>query len=158
MKRKEENHGNDSDRWRLVGRLELEIEIWARHVLGCDAEELTAWVGSVLGGLRAERQLDVEAVSGMQGRAAGAHKRLREMALDSGARGSGASARSAPRGVKRTRKRRASSLKGKRQDWWWKLSKKQQDAIKAKRVKATARVKANRARSVARTQKEREAA
>lgn len=141
MKRKEDNHGNDSDRWRLVGRLELEIEIWARHVLGCDAEELAAWVGGVLGGLRTERQLDVEAVPNVPGRAAIAHKRLRKVALDSSARGRSAPARTAPSEVKRTRKRRASSLKGKRQDWWWKLSKKQQDAIKAKRVKAIARAK-----------------
>lgn len=75
---------------RFIGRIEYEIEIYANHIFGCSAEELTARVGACLVSLTAHTQLDVASVPDMRVQTALPNKRLRKMAARSSSRSAGA--------------------------------------------------------------------
>lgn len=75
---------------KFLGRIETEIEIYARHVLGCTEEELTARLGAALVGLAAQPQFDVAEVPDLRSAAAPVDKRLRKVTLGGSAPGGGA--------------------------------------------------------------------
>lgn len=68
---------------RFVGRIHLQAEQFAHLVLGCSAEEFSAWLGTTLIGIAPQFQLHVEGVShaGVQRGSAEMDKRLRQVEM-----------------------------------------------------------------------------